>query len=97
MSLNGVWKFNYSLTVAEAPVDFANEDFDVSAWDDLVVPSCWQMHGYGRPHYTNVQYPFPVDPPRVPTENPTGSYRRDVILSEFAGSGSTDRPSLRGG
>ena len=42
------------------------------------------MHGYGKPHYTNVQYPFPVDPPRVPTENPTGSYRRKVTLSDDA-------------
>jgi len=70
--LNGTWKFHYAPTPAEAPA----VDADATGWDDLPVPSNWQMHGYGRPHYTNVQYPFPVDPPRVPTENPTGSYRR---------------------
>ncbi len=81
-SLNGVWKFHYSPTVAEAPANFFETGFDVSGWDDLTVPSNWQLHGYGRPHYTNVQYPFPVDPPRVPTENPTGSYRRDFWIPE---------------
>lgn len=40
------------------------------------------MHGYGKPHYTNVQYPFPVDPPHIPTENPTGSYRKDFYVSK---------------
>jgi beta-galactosidase/beta-glucuronidase len=75
--LNGTWKFHYALTPAEAPADFAAPATDVSGWADLPVPSSWQMHGYGRPHYTNVMYPFPVDPPRVPTENPTGSYRRE--------------------
>lgn len=45
-------------------------------WTKISVPSQWQLEGYGRPHYTNVIYPFPVCPPNVPTENPTGSYRR---------------------
>ena len=40
------------------------------------MPSHWQLHGYGAPAYTNVAYPFPVDPPFVPDENPTGEYRR---------------------
>ncbi|MBZ9535819.1 beta-galactosidase subunit alpha [Cytobacillus oceanisediminis] len=80
--LNGMWKFNYSESPAEAPDNFYSETFDVSEWDELQVPSSWQMHGYGNPHYTNVQYPFPVDPPHIPTENPTGSYCRDFYLSE---------------
>ncbi len=80
--LGGDWKFHYSPTPAEAPPGFFGESFDASAWDDLPVPSNWQMHGYGRPHYTNVQFPFPVDPPRVPTENPTGCYRREFHLPE---------------
>lgn len=75
-SLNGNWKFNYSLTPAEAPERFHEPGFDAGDWDEIEVPSCWQMKGYGRPHYTNVLYPFPVDPPHVPTENPTGSYLR---------------------
>ena len=82
VSLNGAWKFHYSPTVAEAPEGFADAKFDVSSWDSLIVPSNWQLHGYGHPHYTNVQYPLPVDPPRVPTENPTGSYRRDIIIPD---------------
>jgi len=82
MLLNGEWKFNYAETAEEAPTSFFEEDFDVNTWDTISVPSSWQMHGYGAPHYTNVQFPFPVDPPRVPTENPTGSYRRDFFIPE---------------
>ncbi|MHB1458036.1 MAG: sugar-binding domain-containing protein, partial [Armatimonadota bacterium] len=80
--LNGEWKFNYSLTVQEAPEDFYTDFFDTCDWDTITVPSNWQMQGYGYPHYTNVQFPFPVDPPKVPTENPTGSYKRDFIIPE---------------
>lgn len=79
-SLNGEWKFDYSPTVAEAPHRFWAPEFDSSEWPMLVVPSCWQMKGYGYPHYTNVIYPFPVDPPHVPTENPTGSYLREFLV-----------------
>ncbi|HEX6553222.1 MAG TPA: glycoside hydrolase family 2 TIM barrel-domain containing protein [Ktedonobacteraceae bacterium] len=74
--LNGLWKFSYYPSPAEAPQGFYEDSFDVEPWDDLQVPSSWQMHGYGHPHYTNIDYPFPVDPPHVPTENPTGCYRR---------------------
>ena len=75
--LNGTWKFHFANTPAEAPEGFAEEAYDASQWADIPVPCSWQLAGFGRPHYTNVQYPFPVDPPRVPTENPTGSYRRE--------------------
>lgn len=78
--LNGVWKFHYSENPYVAPTDFYQEDFDVTGWDNLQVPSHWQLNGYDKPHYTNVNYPFPVDPPHVPTENPTGSYRRDFYV-----------------
>ena len=78
--LNGQWKFHYAPTPGEAPADFHTKDHDVSSWDDIAVPGNWQMQGYGHPHYTNVQFPFPVDPPFVPTENPTGSYRRDFMV-----------------
>ncbi len=74
--LNGDWDFHYAETVDEAPEGFFEDDYDTCEWDTLAVPSSWQLHGYGKPHYTNVIFPFPVDPPRVPTENPTGSYRR---------------------
>ncbi|ELQ43971.1 beta-galactosidase [Pyricularia oryzae] len=71
LCLNGVWDFNYVSTPLEAP-----EPKDEAEWAPINVPGHWQLQGYGRPHYTNVQYPIPVCPPHVPTENPTGSYRR---------------------
>ncbi|OPZ30376.1 MAG: Evolved beta-galactosidase subunit alpha [Lentisphaerae bacterium ADurb.BinA184] len=74
--LNGTWKFHFSPTVAGTPERFESPDLDVSAWDDITVPWSWQCHGYDYPHYINCPYPFPFDPPRVPTENPTGCYRR---------------------
>lgn len=80
--LNGVWKFSYSASPAEAPEGFYEDAYDVGSWDDLPVPSNWQMYGYGHPHYTNVNYPFPVDPPHVPTENPTGCYRRNFFVPD---------------
>lgn len=46
------------------------------------VPSNWQMHGFDRPIYTNVVYPFPLDPPFVPVDNPTGCYRTDFVIPE---------------
>ncbi len=82
MLLNGTWKFHYSPSPGEAPEDFYRDAYAVDQWDDLQVPSSWQMHGYGHPHYTNVNYPFPVDPPHVPTENPTGCYRRTFSVPD---------------
>lgn len=81
-SLNGRWKFHYAESPIAAPSRFFEESFDDAAWADLPVPSQWQMQGYGHPHYTNVIYPFPVDPPHVPTDNPTGSYRRVFRLPD---------------
>ena len=74
--LNGGWQFHFAENPGLAPVGFWEPSFDAANWDQIYVPSNWQLQGYGRPHYTNVNYPFPVDPPKVPTENPTGSYRR---------------------
>lgn len=83
--LNGYWKFHYDSSPVEAPKQFFEESYDVSGWDSISVPSCWQMLGYGRPHYTNAAFPFPVDPPRVPTQNPTGSYRHEFFIPETWG------------
>lgn len=80
--LNGSWKFAYAECPADAPANFEAPDFDVSDWDSIAVPCSWQMQGYGRPHYTNIVYPFPFDPPRIPTENPTGCYRRSFDIPE---------------
>lgn len=82
LCLNGVWKFHYAQSPGDAPAGFESSSFDASAWGSIRVPCSWQMLGHGRPHYTNVQYPFPVDPPHVPTENPTGSYLREFHLPE---------------
>jgi len=80
--LNGTWKFHHAGSVAEAPEGFFEEGYDVSGWDDVHVPWSWQCQGYDYPHYTNCPFPFPTDPPRVPTENPTGSYRRDFYVPD---------------
>jgi len=80
LSLSGTWRFRLSPAVAAAPSGIEGDDFDDSAWDELPVPSMWQLHGYGKPAYTNVHYPFPVDPPHVPSDNPTGDHRRRFDL-----------------
>ncbi|UNK19578.1 beta-galactosidase subunit alpha [Paenibacillus sp. N3/727] len=82
-SLNGMWKFHYAEEPEAAPEAFYQEDFDVSDWEDIPVPGHWQLQGYGSPHYTDLYYPFPVDPPHVPNENPTGSYVREFELPDY--------------
>jgi beta-galactosidase len=74
LSLDGDWRFRLS-PIADVPADFADPGFDDSGWDTLAVPSHWPLSGYGNPWYTNVVYPFPVDPPHPPEENPTGDHR----------------------
>lgn len=72
LSLNGSWKFNYAGSADKRPEDFYKSD--VSAWDDIEVPSCWEMKGYGTPIYKNVGYNFKMDPPFITRDNPVGSY-----------------------
>ncbi|HEY3608390.1 MAG TPA: glycoside hydrolase family 2 TIM barrel-domain containing protein [Pseudonocardiaceae bacterium] len=76
MTLDGEWRFRLYPDGAGA----GSPDVDDADWDLLPVPAHWQLHGHGSPAYTNVAYPFPVDPPHVPDENPTGEYRRDFTL-----------------
>ncbi|MBW7453425.1 DUF4981 domain-containing protein, partial [Paenibacillus sepulcri] len=76
-TLNGNWKFQYHGTVYDVKEAFYKETADVSGWDDLTVPSCWQVKGYDQPQYTNFNYPFPCDPPYVPENNPAGLYVRE--------------------
>jgi beta-galactosidase len=86
LSLNGTWKFRYCPDPGDLAAGFEAADFDDSRFDDIAVPSCWQLAGlpgpprYGAPAYTNVTYPFPVDPPHVPDRNPAGEYRRRFTL-----------------
>ncbi|MFE5031527.1 glycoside hydrolase family 2 TIM barrel-domain containing protein [Streptomyces sp. NPDC056683] len=82
LSLNGSWRFRLSATAAVA-AEFTAEDFDDRGWDSIPVPAHWVLEGdgaHGRPAYTNIQFPFPIDPPHVPDENPTGDYRRHFDL-----------------
>ena len=76
LCLSGRWKFDLANSPFEAPYGFEAESFDSSKWDDITVPGMWQLQGFGRgPRYTNVQYPFFVDPPNPPyTDNECGSY-----------------------
>lgn len=76
LALNGKWDFNYSSSPGEAPSIETIQQTKASSWEQISVPGHWQLQGYGHPHYTNVQFPIPVCPPHVPTENPTGTYRR---------------------
>ncbi|MET7617365.1 glycoside hydrolase family 2 TIM barrel-domain containing protein [Streptomyces sp. NPDC005408] len=78
--LDGEWRFHVAPGLAGLTAGFEDPGFDDSGWGSIAVPSCWQMQGIGAPAYTNVVYPFPVDPPRVPDENPTGEYRREFEL-----------------
>lgn len=82
LSLNGDWRFRYS-PIAAIPDEFAiSQSYDDSQWAHIPVLSTWVLHGYGALAYQNIKFPFPVDPPRVPTENPTGDYRCDLKLPD---------------
>ncbi len=78
--LNGPWRFSLAKRPEAAPADFAAPGFDDGSWTDIPVPSNWTREGWDKPHYTNVQMPFPGPPPRVPEDNPTGLYRRRFVL-----------------
>lgn len=87
-SLNGAWKFNWVDWPQKRPVNFYKEEFDVSGWKEIRVPSNWQIEGYGTPYYSNFTYIFQKDFPNVMStppvsytayqeRNPVGSYRRN--------------------
>ncbi|WOK99094.1 hypothetical protein Cni_G07806 [Canna indica] len=86
MSLSGQWKFLLAPSPESVPVSFYDVAFDDANWKTLPVPSNWQMHGFDRPIYTNIVYPFPLNPPYVPSDNPTGCYRKSFrIPKEWKG------------
>ncbi|WP_046728422.1 glycoside hydrolase family 2 TIM barrel-domain containing protein [Streptomyces humi] len=76
LSLNGSWRFRLSATADAEDDAFAEPGYDAGGWAEVSVPGHWVLQGHGAPVYTNHLYPFPVDPPRVPTENPTGDHLR---------------------
>ncbi|MDF2512324.1 MAG: Beta-galactosidase [Herbinix sp.] len=80
--LNGIWDFLWVPAAALAPTGFEHPDYNAELWNQIPVPSNWEMQGYGRPNYTNVKYPFPYDPPYVPDENPVGCYRKTFYLPQ---------------
>ena len=90
LSLNGTWKFNLvpEPSVRPGEEDFWGNDADVTAWDNIEVPSCWEMKGYDLPLYVNVEYAFLNNPPYVKNkvegvgDNPVGSYRRTFTLPQ---------------
>lgn len=81
-NLNGVWKFMFLDAPEYSPEGFFNSDFDVTKMDDITVPGNWQLQGYGKMHYSDLWYNFPINPPYVPTENPTGIYKRTFFVEE---------------
>ncbi|MFF5016404.1 glycoside hydrolase family 2 TIM barrel-domain containing protein [Streptomyces sp. NPDC001165] len=76
LSLNGSWRFRLSDTADAEDDSFAQDGYDAGGWAEVSVPGHWVLQGHGSPIYTNHLYPFPVDPPHVPTENPTGDHLR---------------------
>lgn len=80
--LNGTWKFRYYDSIYKLQDEFYREGYDVSGFEDIPVPSVWQMHGYDYHQYTNVRYPFAFDPPYVPKDNPCGAYVTDFIYDQ---------------
>lgn len=96
-TLNGQWKFNWVQRPEQRPLDFYKNDYDVSNWKEIPVPSNWEVHGYGTPFYRNLGYTIKKDYPRVMSEpdkwytsykerNPVGSYRREFeIPSDWVG------------
>ena len=82
-SLNGTWKFYYVNTPEERPQAFYKDGFNDWNWKEMTVPSNWELNGFGIPIYTNVQYPFPANPPYIDhAYNPVGSYRRSFTVPE---------------
>ncbi|MBQ7321027.1 MAG: DUF4981 domain-containing protein [Clostridia bacterium] len=91
VSLCGDWDFHYYDTPAKLP-DFLAPDFSREGMDKLTVPMSWQTalgRGYDVPNYTNVNYPFPMDPPHVPDDNPCGLYVRDFQVDAKTIAGQT--------
>lgn len=94
ISLNGIWHFNLVSEPEQRPKDFWKEDYNVSAWDTIAVPSNWEMKGYDKPLYCNVEYPHDNTPPFIRPRpgfndggknygiNPVGSYKRSFTLPD---------------
>ncbi|EFC76103.1 Beta galactosidase small chain [Segatella buccae D17] len=83
ISLDGTWKFLYSRNERLVPDVFFRPGFDVHSWSNIQVPGSWELQGFDAPIYTDVSYPFPVNPPFVPADyNPVGAYVREFEVPE---------------
>ncbi|MGB2978260.1 MAG: glycoside hydrolase family 2 TIM barrel-domain containing protein, partial [Propionicimonas sp.] len=85
LDLSGRWRFQFSAEPSLAPVDAHDPGLDDTGWDEIDVPSHWVLQRpgeWGSPSYTNVVYPFPVEPPNIPDANPTGDYRLAFDVAE---------------
>lgn len=80
LSLNGRWRFNFAPSPLLAPDPAGDGHDEPTEWTTITVPGHWQLQGHGSPNYTNTIFPFPVDPPFVPTQNPTGTYHRSFTV-----------------
>lgn len=95
--LSGVWDFAYFARDIDVPAR-------IERWETITVPGCWQLQGYEHPNYSNINYPYPCDPPYVPDDNPCGVYRREFTLEKkwgrvyfvFEGVSSCARLSING-
>ena len=77
--LNGTWKFQYFNSIYDVQEPFFEKDYDTENFDEIQVPSVWQMAGYDTHQYTNIRYPFPFDPPYVPQDIPCGTYAHTFV------------------
>ncbi|MRZ30223.1 beta-galactosidase subunit alpha, partial [Paeniclostridium sordellii] len=81
-NLNGSWKFLFLDAPEYSPEGFYKEEYNTDNWNNIIVPGNWQLQGYGKMHYSDLWYNFPINPPYVPTENPTGIYKRNFTIDE---------------
>ena len=83
LDISGQWRFHWTKTPAERPEGFWAKEYNDKMWDLIAVPGNWEVLGYGYPIYTNVNYPFPLNPPYIPhDDNPTGCYRHTFEIPE---------------
>ncbi|ADV42527.1 glycoside hydrolase family 2 TIM barrel-domain containing protein [Bacteroides helcogenes] len=81
ISLNGIWKFLLSKNNELCPKDFQKPGYNTRKWNKIEVPGSWELQGFDAPIYTDTRYPFPADPPHVPTDyNPVGAYIREFTV-----------------
>ncbi|HIF9316363.1 TPA: beta-galactosidase subunit alpha [Photobacterium damselae] len=80
MLLSGQWTFNFFTNPLLVPEEFYSQK--MTDWGHITVPNMWQMEGHGDLQYTDEGFPFPIDVPFVPTDNPTGAYQRTFTLGE---------------